>query len=295
MPEHSYTYEIVSNGQSLPYNIYIHSKARIRSEGFIDEKGNLIVSQLLKHWHNELEINYLFSGTVVYYVNEKKYTLHSDELIVIGCEDIHSIEPDYDTLPDDGPLGFTLLVNDSFLRCLVPDMDRYVFDTELIRNMPAAKEIMNEIFRLASAEGEGYQSILITSCICRLIYEFCAAGARTEKSFIPASRRRDIERLRGILEYVESNYTEELTLEDTAAHFYLSRGYFSKFFKQYTGMTFKEYLTRFRLQKALQLLRSREHPTVTDTAMRVGFSDTRRFILACKKYYGATPTEYRSS
>ena len=59
-------------------------------------------------------------------------------------------------------------------------------------------------------------------------------------------------------------------------------------------MTFKEYLTRFRLQKAVELLGSVEKPTVTDTAMRVGFSDTRRFILACKKYYGMTPAEYRA-
>lgn len=294
MPENSYTYEIVKNEENLPYSIYIHSKKRIRAEGFIDENGKLIVSQLLKHWHNELEINFLFSGTVVYYVNEKKYTLHSGELIVIGCEDIHSIDPDYDSLPDEGPLGFTLLINNDFLRHLLPDLDQCVFDTDKVTDLPAACELMREIFRCEYEGSAEYKSILITSLVCRLIYEICAAGAKTEKSAIPAARRKDMDRLRAILKYVESSYAEDLTLEGTAAHFYLSRGYFARFFKQHTGMTFKEYLTRFRLQKAVELLGSAQKPTVTDTAMQVGFSDTRRFILACKKYYGMTPAEYRA-
>ena len=294
MSDNQYTYEIVKNEENLPYKIYIHSKKRIRAEGFIDEGGKLIVSQLLKHWHKELEINYLFSGRVVYYDNEKCHTLTDDQIIVINCENIHSIDPDYDTLPEEGAIGFTLLINDEFLRRLVPDIDRCVFDTEVLTENPQAREIMREIFRLTQAGDDAYEGILMTSLICRLIYVFCAAEAKMEKTAIPAARRKDTDRLRSILEYVEEHYTENLTLEETAASFYLSRGYFAKFFKQYTGMTFKEYLTRFRLHKGMELLKSEENPTVTDTAMRVGFSDTRRFILACKKYYGMTPNQYKT-
>ena len=59
-------------------------------------------------------------------------------------------------------------------------------------------------------------------------------------------------------------------------------------------MTFKEYVTRYRLAKAIELMKNSDF-SMTEIAMRVGFTDTRRFIIACKKYYGITPYQYKIS
>lgn len=77
-----------------------------------------------------------------------------------------------------------------------------------------------------------------------------------------------------------------------AEKFYFSKEYFARFFKKNTGMTFVQYLTKYRIQKArFQLIHS--DASMLDIALDNGFCDDRRFILAFKSQYGITPFQYR--
>ena len=67
---------------------------------------------------------------------------------------------------------------------------------------------------------------------------------------------------------------------------------YSTAFKKHTGMTFTEYLTKYRLQKArMQLMAS--DSGILEIALNNGFSDDRRLILAFRQEYGTTPFQYR--
>lgn len=285
------TYEIVENEENLPYTIYVHTQEKMRQDGHVDEQGNLVVPKLLEHWHKELEINYVLDGTCVYSVNGEKITVTAGEMIVINSEDIHSVEVDFDSIQKN-VFGFTLLLQEDFLKSMVPDLDQCIFVNEIVSDSGKAKEILMEIYGHFTQQRTKYEKILIQGLIHCLIYEFCAAGGKKEKSIVPINSQKNVERLRGVMQYVKQHYTEPVTQEETAARFYFSRGYFAKFFKHYTGMTFKEYVTRYRLEKAMELLKTDEL-NVTEIAMYAGFSDVRRFILACKKYYGITPCQYK--
>jgi len=94
--------------------------------------------------------------------------------------------------------------------------------------------------------------------------------------------------------FIEENYDkDEISLNTVAAWVNLSPNHFSTIFGQETGETFVEYLTRIRMEKAKQLLRTTNMRT-TDIAFAVGYRDAHYFSNLFKKTQGCTPREYRS-
>lgn len=93
-------------------------------------------------------------------------------------------------------------------------------------------------------------------------------------------------------QYIGAHYKERITLEDTARMVYLSPAYLSRIFKQETGVTFNEYLNRVRINKAKELLRSRDL-RMTDISLEVGYEDQSYFTKVFKRVAGMLPREYR--
>ena len=93
------------------------------------------------------------------------------------------------------------------------------------------------------------------------------------------------------ISYIQSHYFEDLTREDVADAVFLSSAYFSRFFKQKTGMNFIDYLTTVRMQKAAELLTT--NAKVNDIAKQVGYQSRNRFFINFRQYSGYSPTEYR--
>ena len=70
--------------------------------------------------------------------------------------------------------------------------------------------------------------------------------------------------------------------------------YFSRFFKKEIGMSFKDYLTQYRLNKSLIELEL-NNKTITDIAFNTGFSNETQYINSFKKIFKLTPGQYRKS
>lgn len=102
------------------------------------------------------------------------------------------------------------------------------------------------------------------------------------------------ERLQRVERYVHENYCEDLSLRQVARVARLEEKYFSAYFHAKTGLCFKEWLTRVRLQKAMELM-SRSDQTITSVGFAVGFRDLRTFERAFKKYASMTPFEFKKS
>ncbi len=94
------------------------------------------------------------------------------------------------------------------------------------------------------------------------------------------------------MDYIRNHYMDtELSLNSICSYLNISTSYFSTIFKDITGETFVEALTRTRMEKAKELL---ENTTLKnyEIAEKVGFSDPHYFGIAFKKMTGKTPTEY---
>lgn len=93
------------------------------------------------------------------------------------------------------------------------------------------------------------------------------------------------------IDFIETHYSMDLTREDVADAVYLSSAYFSRYFKQKTGMSFLNYLTTVRMKKAVELLGTRMK--VGDIAKAVGYQSRNRFFINFRQYTSYSPTEYR--
>lgn len=98
-----------------------------------------------------------------------------------------------------------------------------------------------------------------------------------------------IERVRSL---IEEKYSENLTVSDIADGVYLSPTYVRLLFKQETGETLFEYLTKVRIEKAKEMLRD-PHYKFYEVCYAVGYSDPSHFSKLFKKMTGKTPSAYR--
>lgn len=94
--------------------------------------------------------------------------------------------------------------------------------------------------------------------------------------------------------YIYKNYKKPISLDEVSAQAALSPTYFSKKFKQVTGMGFKEYLNFVRLKHAQTALLTTSN-TITDIALENGFNDSNYFKDLFKKVYGKSPREFRKN
>lgn len=100
--------------------------------------------------------------------------------------------------------------------------------------------------------------------------------------------------LKKALSYIEENYSQEsLSLNSVAGEVNVSANYFSAIFSQAMQVTFVEYVTGKRMDKAKKLLRQTQMHT-GEIAMEVGYKDPHYFSFVFKKTQGCTPREYRA-
>ncbi len=103
------------------------------------------------------------------------------------------------------------------------------------------------------------------------------------------------ERAAMALNYISEHYSEcSLSLQEVCGKLAISVSYFSSAFKNYTGMTFVEALTKTRMEAAKELLKNTTMKTY-EIAECCGYSDSNYFSSIFKKTVGNTPREYAKS
>lgn len=112
------------------------------------------------------------------------------------------------------------------------------------------------------------------------------------KEFVPQSAGRKNKYISNAIRFIQQNYGGNITMRDACKHLVISESYLTKLFKEYTGYSFIEYLTYWRMKKACELLNT-DGIKIYAVAERVGYSDQRYFSVLFKKYTGLTPKQFR--
>ena len=99
--------------------------------------------------------------------------------------------------------------------------------------------------------------------------------------------------IRTAKKYIEDHFDKDISLDDVSRVVNISPYYFSKVFKEESGLNFIEYLTNIRIDKAKELLLSTSKKSNEIGAM-VGYKDPHYFSYLFKKTLGMTTTQYRS-
>lgn len=153
---------------------------------------------------------------------------------------------------------------------------------------PAIRSAMQHLWRLCDEEGAPSR-LLAQAAGCEILAELCClAGsplASARGGLAPWVERRCLELMRARL-------SEDISLDELAADARLSPFHFARMFKQSVGVPPRVHLTRLRVEKACELLKTTDLP-VTEIAQEVGYSSNQVLARVFAKHRYMSPTDYR--
>jgi AraC family transcriptional regulator len=139
--------------------------------------------------------------------------------------------------------------------------------------------------------GKIFGESLATALVIHLIKHYSAWQVK-----LPSESAGSLSKyqLQTIQDYISAHLNQNISLSELAGIINLSQYHFSRLFKQSTGITPHQYLTRCRIDKAKQLLSNTEL-TITDITFEIGFTNHSSFTRLFRKYVGVTPSSFRAS
>ncbi|AQP54698.1 helix-turn-helix domain-containing protein [Vagococcus penaei] len=95
-----------------------------------------------------------------------------------------------------------------------------------------------------------------------------------------------------LIQFIHKNFQKEISLDELANYMHLNKNYICQLFKKEVGMTFKTYLSNYRVEQAKKLLRETDW-ALCDISDYIGYADPAYFSRQFKKIEGISPTDYR--
>ena len=249
------------------------------------------------HWHDEMEIIYIKKGKGTITVDFAQHTVSAGDIALILPGQLHSIgqfeseSMEYENII----FRLSMLMGDNGDGCTVhflkPLQEGQAKNPVLIqRNQPDHEvfgKVIQELDRFSEIRGNGYQLAVKGQLFLFLYYAYGRGILFTEKK--PGHAR---EKIKGILEYIREHFGEEITIRQAAELCFYSESHFMKYFKQYAGMPFIQYLNDYRLTRAGEYLKMTEE-NVTQIALKCGFENLSYFNRLFRRKFGVTPRQYR--
>ena len=160
-------------------------------------------------------------------------------------------------------------------------LEAYLKICEMLKGLPPMYVMHPVGYRLKS------QAIAM-----EVFFELLNHFATREEHVQTSERNTILERLGEITEYIELHYKEQISLEEIASHFYLSREYFSRFFKQNMGVNFLRYVNQVRLMHIYQDICNTQKG-ILEIAEENGFTNYKLFNRMFHEIYGCSPRDVR--
>lgn len=245
------------------------------------------------HWHVEYEIIRILQGSLMVTLDEKNFEAKAGDVIFIHGAVLHS------GIPTDCVYQCIVFDLNSFLKyspvCTdyigkISHQDIMIFH-HFTEKQKEILGIVDGIFDAIWKQENGYEMIVIGQ-----FYHFFGAvfGQHYYLESMEKTRRdyKRILQLKQVLEFIEKNYANPVTLKELSDSVSMSPKYFCRFFSEMTHQTPMDYLNRQRVEQSCYELMTTQD-SVTEIAFRNGFNDLSYFIRSFKKYIGSTPGKYR--
>lgn len=249
------------------------------------------------HWHEEIEVLYMESGTLYLTINDTAYTGKAGDIFLVNPREIHGMTAhDPDTLYHAFvfPLRFVSFQSrntgsNSFLLPL--SEGKLLLHNRLsdAGHKKEAAEIIRQLLTLETQKPTGYQLGIQIFC-ARLLYSLYTWENYSLQKLSPFHEEMAVKR--EILTFLQNNYAEKISLHELADTFHMSEKYFSRYFKKNFQMTLTDYVNNLRLENAAKLLADTTL-SVTEVALQSGFNNVSYFIRSFKTAYGCPPLQYR--
>lgn len=282
------THEMVEETDLLP--VFFSSPGRSARPGGCQYSRDGLTIPV--HWHEYMEFIWMREGHMTAVVHADTYELGPGDLLVINCQELHMTR--VDTYMPRSPYVL-IQMSAKRLREYFPELELLHFTTFLsareVEASPGLRDALQNMQEIFEAGEEGYQ-LLFTAWLYRFLYELYRSHSSWSVSRTDATAGRDLGRITEIVEWTRENFRKPLTLDDAAGHLGLSREYFCRMFKKYTGQTYLEYLCATRTMNLYEELQTSDQnlPILME---QNGLKNYKTFIRTFKELYGTTPQKAR--
>lgn len=236
----------------------------------------------LPHWHLECELICAEKGCVTVSLNHTTYQLEAGDAAFIDSGEIHYIKGSEDSVT-------TILMFDaSIIQKVIHSAQLLCPKLDSGHSLPSILDACSEIKKELEEKPLFYEG-KIQGIIRNLMIDIYRS-----QPFGEAKSNKDhtsMENYKNLLKEIEEKFSY-MTFEDAAGFMGLSQPYFSRFFKNISGMTFSRYLNIIRLEKAIDMLNHNTgHFSMTEIASACGFDTIRHFNRSFKELTGFSPRE----
>lgn len=251
------------------------------------------------HWHDDVELIVIQSGQGIVNVDTISYGVKAGDIIVVRPGQIHSIYQAGGYIMEYENIIFqpTLLNTAASDLCTGQFFDSYlnrkyelpVLLDSAVKNYKELNECIQQIDQYCHKTPINYQMMIKS-----YLYQFFYLFAQGEESLVVSENRKNLGKIKQVIRYVETHYSEEITIELVAKELGFSSSHFMKFFKKNMHVTFTSYLNDYRLNRGSELLKDTDYP-IAEIMERVGYNNLSYFNRQFKEYFQMTPREYRKN
>lgn len=256
---------------------------------FVDLRKDVAFHISRYHFHDELEIVLVLSDGGYLFLDNNTYALRRGVLMVINDTALHR------------SVNFDNVVYERYVAHFMPEyvrmlstsgtdlMNCFNSDIHCVQLSDQELEKFIALFEECRQPWKGYgddlrQQIAFTHILLKIneiIDKPEKVVSATSSGFINISQ---------ILNYINDNLSDSITLDSLADHFFTSKYYLCNLFKKATGFSIMEYVINLRVLKSKSLLRNGY--SVLDSGKKSGFNNNSHFIRTFKKLVGVSPGIY---
>lgn len=246
------------------------------------------------HWHEEIEITYVVSGSIKHQLNGKRVRLTAGEAIFINSKQLHLIET------DSADCELYCLIFHPMMLCasnyiakkyVTPIIENGNLDYFYLKESDLAhKPILDAIVKICELQKDSEYEMKAMNELYGMwlnLYGILPKALPDERVI-----NEDLHRVQKMLSLIHKHYAECITLEEICMAGDVGKTKGTKMFTQYLNMTPVEYLNNYRLELAARMLTETKE-SVLNISLDTGFTDSSYFARVFRKRKGISPLEYR--
>lgn len=268
-------YELRHHGnQEFPFAIY--------KNHFIKKR----LQYISLHWHPEVEIIYIDNGSLLLFVNEKKYIMKENDVMLVNPYELHGM-----TMIDEC-IWHAIVFNPR----LIYGFDDSIIKSKYFKNSPfhnlllqySTKYYLKEILAIDKSNNN-YELKIIKN----LLSLYDEIYQNIDDNLLTSSSAINNLKVKRLIDFINENYNNKIKIDDVAHKLGICRSEVCKLFRDELHTTFTEYISKLRIEHAIELLNSSE-ANITQISEFVGFSSPSYFTETFKKFFNISPLEYKN-
>lgn len=242
-----------------------------------------------QHWHDRIELHLVKSGCLELCCNDQEIAVKEGELSIVSPTVLHSGKSGnegyecYVIMFEIADLYNGTVSAKQYIEPIINGDIRFQYKTDMPQIVKLAEKIVE-----MQLGGDKYHPLETVGCLYRLLGLLCQYCIDDNHS-----TPQKVERFDSVINYINANFTTDISVADVSKRFGYDESYFCRKFKKATGITVMKYIRTQRLERARQLLQKTEE-SIRHIAISSGFIDAAYFTKCFKDMYGVSPTKYRA-